>query len=147
MSKLYGSLQNRIEEDKMYCSEIKVGTGMTEYSWSDRTAYEVTKVVDQKHVYVRRYIAEHVGEAFENSWKLISDQNAPEQLIVRRGNFWYWANTCTKETLDAADAEHRLYIALAGFDTSVIAAKGKQTKYRRAKVSFGTADYYYDYEF
>lgn len=46
--KWYGSLNNRLEENKMFCEEIKVGTGLTEYFYSDRHPYEVVKVIDQK---------------------------------------------------------------------------------------------------
>ena len=36
--KWYGSINNRIEENRMFCDVIEVGTGVTEYSWSDRHA-------------------------------------------------------------------------------------------------------------
>ena len=31
MAKWYGSINNRLEEDKQFCPVIEVGTGMTEY--------------------------------------------------------------------------------------------------------------------
>ena len=34
-----------------------------------------------------------------------------------------------------------------GFDLDVIRNKGKQSKYHRKNVSFGVAEYYYDYSF
>ena len=46
--KWYGSLNNRIEENRMFTDEIKVGTGVTKYSWSDRDAYEVVEVEDTR---------------------------------------------------------------------------------------------------
>ena len=39
MKNLYGSFNNRMEEGRMFCDEIKVGTPMTEYYYSDREAY------------------------------------------------------------------------------------------------------------
>ncbi len=51
--KLYGSLDNRFEEGKTY-GEIKVGTGVTEMCYSDRHAYEVVEVIDEKHLLIRR---------------------------------------------------------------------------------------------
>ena len=55
--KWYGNLNNRVEEGKNYIDdkEIKVGTDITMYYWSDRTCYYVTDVIDQKHIKVREY--------------------------------------------------------------------------------------------
>lgn len=146
--KLYGSLNNRLEENKMFCDKIEVGTGMTEFYYSDRNAYEVTEVIDQKHVKVREYDHKNVGMAYENKWELISNPDKPERMLTKRGNYWYWTSTITAEDLaNATDAFDRLRIAMAGFDPEKVAAKGKQTKYFKADVSFGFADYHYDYEF
>ncbi len=156
--KLYGSLTNRFEENKMYCDEIKVGTGMTEYLFSDRHAYEVVGVKDQKHVTVREYDHKHVGEAFTNNWELISNENNPTRALEKRGNVWYWATTVTAEDIqDVLDFEaikgnddlffKRFRLGQAGFDFDKIIEKGKQTKRWKANVSFGVADYHYDYEF
>ena len=145
--KWYGSMQNRIEENRMFCDEITVGTGMTEYSYSDRHAYEVIEVIDQKHVVVREYDRKHVGEAFTNEWELISNPDNPARLITRRGDRWYWTSTMSAAEYDAMDQITQVYAILNGFDPDVLHSKGKQTKYHKASVSFGVADYYYDYEF
>lgn len=146
--KFYGSLNNRLEENKMYCDEIKVGTGMTEYSWSDRHAYEVVEVIDQKHVIVREYDHKLKGGAYSNDWELISNENNPTKEMVKRGNYWYAVSTITREMVSKElTAEERIYLALNGYDINKIKEKGKQSKYYRMNVSFGTADYYYDYEF
>ena len=152
--KLYGNLMNRIGEDRMYCNEIKVGTGMTEYMWSDRYAYEVTAVKDQKHVTVREYEVKNVGTGFENKWELISNPEAGERDLVKVGDFWYWTNTVTadewleaKAEMEKGDPRYACSIVCNGFDPEKIMKNGKQTKRTRAKVSFGVADYYYDYEF
>ena len=156
--KLYGSLNNRFEENKMFTNEIKVGTGMTEYLWSDRRAYEVVEVKDQKHVYVRQYDVKHVGEAFTNNWELVSNPDIPVRALERRGNYWYWTNTCTADMIqDVLDFEaikdneglfmKRFRLGQMGFDFDKIIAKGKQTVRTRANVSFGVADYHYDFEF
>ena len=148
MAKWYGSVSNRLEEDRMYCDEIKVGTGMTEYLYSDRHAYEVTEVIDQKHVMVREYDHKAAGECYSNDWQLTSNPDNPERLITRRGNYWYWTGTLTAEQLEkVTDPMERFYLSMAGYDLEKVAQKGKQTVYRRANVSFGTAEYYYDYEF
>lgn len=147
--RLYGSLQNRMEENRMYTDEIKVGTGMTEYSYSDRHAYEVVEVKDQKHVVVRRLDHKHVGDGtMDNNWELVSNEKNPLQEMTKRGQYWYWTCTVTRdEVAGVLDFERALWLGMHGFDVEVIRAKGKQTRYQRANVSFGVADYYYDYEF
>lgn len=49
----YGSLQNRLME-RTTASEIKIGTGVTECLWSDRHAWEVIAIKDEKHITIRR---------------------------------------------------------------------------------------------
>ena len=146
-SKWYGNINNRLEEGRQFVDEIKVGTGVTEYHWSDRTAFEVIEVKDQKHIVVREYDHKLRGEAYSNDWELISNPNNPTYLLTKRGKYWYWTNTLTAAEYDSFDREKQLRCALAGFDPDVIRTKGKQTKYRKANVSIGRADYYYDYEF
>ena len=150
----YGSLNNRLEENKMFCKEIEVGTGMTEYSYSDRHAYEVVAVKDQKHVSVRELDHKHIGEAFSNEWKLTSNENNPIREMTKRGNYWYWTVNVTSDVLaglESEDAETSLRTSLFlchnNVDIDKLKEKGKVTKYHRANVSFGFADYYYDYEF
>lgn len=150
MSKWYGSLQNRIEENRQFCGEIKVGTGMTEYSWSDREAYEVIEVKDQKHVVVRLLDHKHIGDGcMDNEWELISNENNPTYLMTKRGNYWYYTVTWTADEIEGKDDDWQVMLSLAhgGFDKNVIRARGSQTKYHRANVSFGVANYHYDYEF
>lgn len=122
MSKWYGSVQNRIEENRMLVDEIKVGTGMTEYLWSDCTPYEVVEVADQKHIKVRRMGHELVGDAFTNKWRVFSDERYPAETMTKRGKYWYF--------------------------TSEYEEDGKTKRaYHRANVTFGVARYYYDYSF
>lgn len=143
----YGSVQNRLEENRQYVPEITVGTGVTEYSWSDREAYEVIAVKDQKHVTIRRLDHKLAGAPMSNDWELIRNENNPTYALTKRGKYWYFTNTIRKEDVDFEDVNARLNLVLAGFDPGKIIEKGKQTVYRRATVSFGVASYYYDYEF
>lgn len=165
---VYGSLINRLEEGNQFCDEITVGTGMTEYLYSDRRAYEVIEVTDQKHVTVREYDHKHVGEPFTNDWELISNPNNPTRMLEKRGNVWYWTQTVTAEDVGDIDifvlkhmdrlpcliktdrtktAFKKFELSVAGFDLENIIAKGKQTKRSKANVSFGKAEYHYDFEF
>ena len=147
--KWYGSIDNRLEENRMFTDEIKVGTGVTEYFYSDRHAYEVIAVKDQKHVTIRKYDhkmkdADGYGS---NNWELISNPDNPTMDLVKRGKYWYSTRTVTREEYESADNNRKLQIIVGGFDPGLIQSKGKQTKYYRLNVSFGVADYYYDYSF
>ena len=151
--KWYGNLSNRIDEDRQFCSEIEVGTGVTEYHWSDRDAYEVIEVKDQKHVTVREYDHIHIGAPMTNHWELVSNENNPTRNLEKRGKYWYWVSSITLDEylslpeIDEHGMPRDLKACLAGFDPQVIIDKGKQTRRFRAHVSFGVADYHYDYEF
>ena len=151
MAKWYGSLNNRLEEGKQFCPEIKVGTGMTEYGYSDRHAYEVIAVRDQKHVTVREYDHVHVGDGcMDNNWELVSNPDNATKDMVKIGDVWYYTLTITAADLDkllAQDDCALLRLAVGGWDVEKIRTKGKQTKRWKANVSFVVARYYYDYEF
>lgn len=144
----YGSLQNRLEENKMFCDEITVGMGMTEYSYSDRYPYEVVEVIDQKHVKVRGLDHKLKGEAYSNEWELISNEQNPTYLLTKRGKYWYSTVTATADMLtDDTDINTLLWLAHNGISEEDLKKKGKVTRYHRMNVSFGVADYYYDYSF
>ena len=149
----YGSLQNRIEENRQLVDEIKVGTGMTEYSWSDRHAYEVISVKDQKHVTVRELSHRHIGDVeMDNNWELFSDENNKTMELAKRGNYWYSVSTWTADILDKLDDSNegiriRLALAMNGIEIEKLRAKGEIKKYHRVNVSFGRTDYHFDYEF
>lgn len=143
----YGSLDNRLEENRQFCETIEVGTGVTEYHYSDRTPYEVVAVKDQKHISIRRYDHEADGECYSNKWKLISNEDNTVIDLVKRGNYWYREKTATIDDVNSADVEVRLWVALNGFDVDKIKKNGKQTKFDKMNVSFGIAEYYYDYSF
>ena len=152
MGRWYGSVINRIEENKMYCEEIKVGTPMTEYFWSDRHAFEVVEVIDQKHVSVREFDVKHVGLPMSNDWEYISNPENPVRKMEKRGKYWYFAHILTKDILkDYDDPENgwriQMYLAQNGVSKEELEKRGTIRRYSRANVSFGVCDYYYDYEF
>lgn len=148
-----GSLNNRLEENKQFVPEITVGTGITEYFWSDRHAYEVVEVTDQKHIAIREYDHKPKGNTpFANDWELISNPDNPVIHLVKRGQFWYVATSITpeqaKEILEGDDINAKLWACQVGFNLSEIVEKGKKkTIYHRRNISIGVARYYYDYEF
>ena len=147
--KWYGSINNRLEENRMFTDEIKVGTGVTEYFYSDRHAYEVIAVQDQKHVAIREYDHKMKGQDgwTSNNWELVSNPDNPTLDLVKRGKYWYSTRTVTREEYEEYDDREKLRAVVGGFDPDQILAKGKQTKYYKMNVSFGVADYYYDYSF
>lgn len=145
--KWYGSIDNRIEEGKQFVNEIKVGDGVTEYLWSDRKAYEVVDVKDQKHITIREYDHKLKGEAFSNNWELISNDDNAKINLVKRGNDWYIEKVATIEQAESRDAKTRLWVVMNGFDIDKIRKNGSQKKYQKMNISIGVADYYYDYEF
>ena len=150
--KWYGSVNNRIMERGKSAEEITVGMGVTEFFWSDRHAYEVTKVIDQKHITIREYKHVHKGDChMDNNWELISDPTRPEIDLVKRGKYWYTYATVTAEDVEdidnRKDVDAMIWLAHWGFDREVIKKNGKQTKYHRKNIVVGYADYYYDYSF
>lgn len=145
--KWYGNLDNRLEEGRQFCDEIKVGTGVTEYFYSDRNAYEVVEVKDQKHISIRKYDHKAVGESMSNTWELISNENNPVIELVKRGDCWYKVKIATIEHLNSDDIYVGLWLCQNGFDREKIKKNGKQIKYSKMNISIGVADYYFDYEF
>lgn len=161
--KLYGSLNNRMEENKMFCKEIEVGTGMTRYDYSDRHAYEVVKVIDQTNVFVREYDHELAGEPMSNEWKLISNEKNPVIELKFKNGVWYqvieftkelWLNNAknmAKEETHKIDMYYDYCKAMSGLTDKEKEKieSGKIVKKLRkfGNVSFGVAQYYFDYEF
>ena len=147
MTKWYGSLNNRLDEGKQVCEEIKIGTGVTEYKYSDRIAYEVIEVEDQKHITIRELDHHLIGEAFTNNWELASNENNPSIPLVKRGKNWYVEKVATIEDIKSDNIDTKLWLMHNGFDIEKIKAKGIQKKYTKMNISIGKSEYHYDYEF
>lgn len=153
--KWYGSLNNRLEENRQFCEEIKVGTGVTEYFYSDRHAYEVVAVKDQKHISIREYDHKPIGEPMSNTWELISNESNHVYNLVKRGNYWYNEIVATIQDLEEYERayanreniELQLWWCNNGFDADYIRQHGCQKRYHKKNISIGIADYHYDYEF
>lgn len=169
MSKWYGSVNNRIDEGRKFCKEIKVGTGMTEYLWSDRHPYEVTRVIDQEHVFVRKMDhkrIDHNGMSDWQEYEYISNPNYDEiELMLRRGK-WYIVKTFNKEELmkkvDELFANGKAMLRTKEAELLRLCEWSQFTDNQREKfnngktikkyeqwnnISFGVMEYYYDYSF
>lgn len=158
---MYGNLMNRLEENKKF-GEIEVGADITMYYYSDRTCYYITKVVDDKHFFVKRYFvcadhdkAEGMGHQDWLYFKTLLEQNeylmahgiscyeydpkceADEEEWVYRYNKWMKKVRFTKEN-------HCTERELKSLRT-----KGYYDRYfdLGCKISIGARDYYYDWTF
>lgn len=150
MKKLEGSIINRIHEGKTFVDEIEVGTPVTEYFWGDRYVHEVTKVIDQKHVFIREMKAirtDDNGMSDCQEYRYESDENNPEIELMKRGDVWYKVDTYTKELYEKIIKEYWCCWVLTENQWKKI-REGKQVKkYTKMNISFGIADAYYDYTF
>ena len=146
-----GSLQNRLTENKQFCDEIKVGTGVTEYLYSDRHPYEVIDVIDQKHIYIRELDHKPIGKPYSNDWELISNEYNPIYYLTKRGKYWYKTLVVTDgilgDNIDNISVDLELFLARNNITVEELKAKKKITRYNRINISFGHAEYYYDYSF
>ena len=141
--KLYGSVDNRFDENKNFLNrDIQIGDDITFYLWSDRICYYVTNVIDQKHIFVRKYevVADREKECrmghqnwlyfktvkecndYLRKYGLGTDEPVFEHIDeewVYRYNHWY-----------------RAYNNYSG-----------KRCYEKINISFGVRDYYFDWEF
>ena len=165
MSKWYGSLFNRLEEG--YTPDnIKVGMGVTQYYYSDREPYEVTKVIDQKHIFIRALDykrTDDYGMSECQVYEYTSKPDSPEIELVRRNNAWYSVDVISKETLMERARERQEMLGTKSVEIAYnyllcmwgLTEKqyenielGKQVKkYQKMNISIGRAEAYYDYSF
>lgn len=143
--KWYGSLENRIDE-RRESMKPEVGLGVTEYFYSDRHAFEITKVIDDKHFMMREYDHIHHGEYGVDDWELVSNPNKPEEEMVYRYGAWYRVITYTKESVERT-LERDGFIALDQKTLDQVNKKGVAYKYNKANIVIGRAEYYYDWSF
>jgi len=168
--KLYGSLNNRFDENHYFngtLGNVQVGTYATEYLWSDRHAYEVTKVIDQGHLFIRRLKAirtDSYGMSDSQSYRYESNPDAvPEEIVLSKGK-WRRVRRYTKEGLDKAiecsKEDCKTEEAAIRWGTFAYCRgltqkqkerlmNGKEIVKRESEIniSFGIADEHYDYSF
>jgi hypothetical protein len=138
---LYGSLTNRLEENRMLVKEIKVGTRLTEYFYTDTHAYEVIKVINQNDVIVKALEGPCNGDVVYDKDKEYHDiysieEKAGEQELVKRYGHWYF-----KIALDKND------ILVNEKEAKQVKEKGFAVRYNKVNVSFGVAEIYFDRSF
>lgn len=155
----YGNVINRIEEGRTV-PEIKEGTDITMYYWSDRTCYYVVEVEDQKRIKVKEYnivadhskslgmghqewlyfktrkeMADYMKQYFPETEYNIEEPE-PETWVYRYGKWkqevtYTEENYCTEKELKS------------------LREKGYYKRYYdlSGNISFGVKSYYYDWEF
>lgn len=154
----YGSLTNRLDENRMFTDRIETGTLATVYHYSDRTAYEVVKVDNEKHIFIRRLKANRVDEngmsdAQEYEYSSCDDYLV-EELKFKRGS---WVRVTTINIADEELCESESEKHMMRFHRRVKMTEKQLDKYEQGKdvevnagkvnISFGYADEYYDYSF
>ena len=88
MSKLVGSLTNRLMEKTENKAEIKVGEGATIIEYSDRIACTVIEVKSKCSAVIQRDKAVCVGGSYSNEWELSRDENGMKFEIYCRNGVW-----------------------------------------------------------
>ena len=200
--KWYGSLNNRLEEGCYYngtFNNLQEGTDITMYYYSDTHPYYITKVVNQKNIFVKEYKVcadQHKpGGMGHQNWLLFKDEKEEQEYInkavkegllpnymykdlndieiseprewVYRYNKWQevdridlasWNNLVERVKEDIIDPENnpdkvkmlaQFYSNLTDKELEKILSGKTVNKYTdlNGKVSFGIAQYYYDWSF
>lgn len=154
--KWYGSVNNRMMENRQFVKEIKAGDGATEYLYSDSHAYEVTRVIDQNHIYIRRMDAKN-KQAFANDWTYKSNPSNPEIELQRRNDVWYKVHTYNKDKMYRIDEGFRTPEAFYNYQCCMACLtdnqrkrldEGKEVKKLvKSNISIGVMEEYYDWSF
>ena len=83
--KWYGSLNNRLLEHSKG-NKPEVGMGVTQTLWSDRHAFEVIEVKDDRHITVRQLTAKRVdknGMSECQDYEFTSDERNPKYRLYK----------------------------------------------------------------
>ena len=148
----YGSINNRLEENSYFNGtkdNIQVGTPCTVYHWSDREAYEVVKVIDQRHVFIRELDVKRIddngmSDAQTYEYKSNEKNSIIELELTKYG--WKEVIRYTKELYDKIINK----IGYVLWEKSIVdrVMEGKEVKRSfKINISFGKAEKYYDYSF
>ena len=155
--KLYGSLDNRLEEGKTY-GKIEVGTGVTEMCYSDRHAYEVVEVIDEKHLLIRRCKATRIdsnGMSDSQSYKYevepYEEKIITEELLANK-SVMYMMSVFQPKTyakvingkIGDTYGDNNIKLVLVKGAWRARSAEGKLST---NKFTVGIREEYYDYSF
>ena len=83
----YGSLQNRLMENTK-TPKLEIGMGVTECLWSDRHAWEIIAIKDERHITIRR-MGYKCLDYYAGEYELFSDPNGRViNLFKTKNNGW-----------------------------------------------------------
>lgn len=168
--KFYGSLNNRIDENRYFGNtygKIAPGTPCTVYLYTDRHAYEVIEVKSQTNLIIRRLKAvrtDNFGMSDAQNYRYESNPTAKAEEIKLTKNGWRYVSTFNREGFakcvnnlmqDAGNKEAAEKLATFFWRRNLTdkqfakVMEGKEVTKLQSKVniSFGVADEYYDYSF
>ena len=105
MSRWYGSLESRLEENKIYGGKgIYVGMGATQYLYSDRHPYEVIEVINdvkgQEEVVLRQMDYKVVKGSCQYGsaqYEYIQNENGNKVHLKNKKGKWYEVHTFKPE--------------------------------------------------
>ena len=152
MARLYGSLNNRLEENKYYNgtnNNLEVGTLATVYYYSDRHAYEVVEVKDQKHIKIRQLEAKRIDNNGMSDSQHYEYSSNEKNSIIELENTKYGWKQVTRYNLDLYNKiKSILGYVLWTNDIVEKVMQGKEVKRtNKISISFGIADEHFDYSF
>ena len=159
MKNFYGNLNNRFEENHYFNgtrNNIKEGTLCTIYMWSDRHAYEVVKVEDQSHLFIRPLKAVRTddnGMCDAQDYKYESDPTRAIKEIKLTKYGWKEVNTfrlLDKYEDNNQEWMHKYHMRCLLTEKQferVLAGETIKKIGEKVNISFGVADEYYDYSF
>ena len=144
--------------------EIKIGTQGTRKYYTDEYPYEVTKVIDQKHVFIRELKAirtDRHGMSDCQTYRYESNVNNPTFELVKRNGVWFKVESFNKETFAKAandnlknfktfESAYDYAVAMAGLTQKQHERieQGKDVKkYNKFFIEFGYAVKFYDYTY
>ena len=149
--RLYGSLTNRLEENKNYSGkELYKGMDITMYYWSDRHCYFITKVIDQKHIFVKRYKVvadkEKEGGMGHQNWLYFKSNKECNEYLKKFGKGT--DGKIYEETEEEWIFRYGHWNLVQRKDAWSLKPLDKPRYHRiQQGISFGIKDYYYDWEF
>lgn len=164
--KLYGSLNNRLEENRINVEEIRAGQGVTKYSYTDRTPYIITKVINQNNFYIREMRAERTdsnGMSEMQEYNYFDDLTKPEEEIIIKKGAFYRVRRYSKESLlnkaeqlkasfksNGKEKAYKYLLCMAPLTDKQREKieQGKEVKhYDKINISVGVMEKYFDYSF
>lgn len=148
--KWYGSLTNRLNENCYFngtFNNLKIGTPCTEYLYSDRIPYEVVKVDNQKHIWIRELDAERIddnGMSDCQSYGYKSNINNPIKELELTKFGWKEVIRYNKELYEKL-IKKQGYVLWGDEIVNKVLNNKEVKRSSKINISFGIAQYYYDY--